>query len=315
MSDHSRLYERFMYRVLPAVALLSGLVALASLGMGAMPTATGAALSIGGVASVGLGILLGRAVASDFLALRDLRQRFVERIDTLTDAPTERGRIAVEGRIETDEPLESPLGGRRCAAYLYRAARPESVRTDSGSRTQTLTIAHGVHFRPCRLVGASGSLRLLALPEMGDELHDLPSASDRVPRLEALFRRVAHSGWESTPVRLGRLAEYRSAIDGPIAEDYSRYSEIPKRFDDLTLEEKWLPVDEPVCLVGQFDPSRAGIGAGEGPLARRLQVFAGTRTEVLARLGREVRGFGIATLVLLSLGTISLAVPLLLGKT
>lgn len=310
MSDHSRLYERFMYRVLPAVALLFGLVALASMGMGAMPTATGAALSIVGVASIGLGILLARAVASDFLALRDLRQRFVERIDGLT----ERARIAVQGRIEIDEPLESPLGGRRCAAYLYRAARPESVRTDSGSGTRTLTIVHGVHFRPCRLVGESGSLRLLALPEMGDELHDLPSASDRVPRLEALFRRVADSGWESTPVRLGRLAEYRSAIDGPIAEDYSRYREIPKRFDDLTLEEKWLPVDEPVCLVGQFDPSRAGIGAGEGPLARGLLVFAGTRAEVLSRLGGDVRGFGIAALVLLAVGAAALAVPLLFGN-
>ena len=81
--------------------------------------------------------------------------------------------------------------------------------------------------------------------------------------------------------------------------------------DPLSIDEEHVPLDTPVCLLGNFDVAGGALVPGRGPLGRALHLYAGTRSEVLARLAGEVRGFGITAVIMVAIDAGLLAIPCL----
>lgn len=301
--------QRFVFSILPALVMIFGMVTAAGVSAAAMPGALGTTLAILGALGAALGLITLRVVLLDWLHLRDLRGRFTERFDELSEGQ----RISATGTVRClppHEPLIAPLTGERCAAYHYRITR----RYNSSDGSRMATVAQGVHFRPCELETAEGArLQVLSLPWMDVELRANPRPADCEARLRALLGRLSAADWSGQADREGRLLQYRQAVDGAISEDAARLDEPPKHVDDMNLSESWLPVERPVCLIGHYDRLRGGLAAGAGPWQRGLHAIAGSRDEALARLAGEVRGYGITGAVLLSVGVAMLAAPFLLG--
>lgn len=301
--------QRFVFSILPALVMIFGMVTAAGVSAAAMPGALGTTLAILGAIAAALGLITLRVVLLDWLHLRDLRHRFAERFDGLAEGQ----RIAATGKVRClppHEPLTAPLTGERCAAYHYRISRRYS--TSDGSRMAT--VAQGVHFRPCELACTGGArLQVLSFPWMDVELRENPRPADCEPRLRALLAKLAEADWTGQAEREGRLLQYRQAVDGAISEDAGRLSEPPKHVDDMNLSESWLPVERPVCLIGHYDRLRGGLAAGTGLWKRGLHAIAGTRDEAIARLGGEIRGYGITGVILLASGALMLTLPFLLG--
>jgi len=140
------------------------------------------------------------------------------------------GRVQLEGTLACDAPLEAPVTGRPCAAFIYSASAVGSGRASAGTRMRLLRRAtvYAPHLR-LELTGGSVALE----PPPGDdfdvEAHealaalDLPGFKARVKTL-ALGDRVRVQG-TARAMPDGRLSVRAVAITPASGSDASDASD------------------------------------------------------------------------------------------
>jgi hypothetical protein len=237
-----------------SLLLLGGWAALAGAVMaylqrahGQAPPATlGVSLIAGGVAWVAAGLLWG--------SVRALRERSAL-AKALRGEPPVDGRItALAGRLEpTGRRLTSPLGGAECVLYGYEIL----VDRGSGKRRTIAPCYRGVALAPSAVVTATGTYRLLAVPDLAEVEGAALSRDAALARATDLVRRTT---FRPKSAAACEREECWSDDDGSYRSDVS-YVEPGETLDlaECRFEERHVRPGAPVCVIGPFSESRGGI--------------------------------------------------------
>ena len=292
--------ERFIRSILPTVVGLIVLVSLVSAAAERMPGAVGVVVAIGGGILVGLGALTLRAVARDVRSLHWLRTA----VRLGVDRPADGRPIVVEGRIRSDPVLTAPISAARCGAYFFRIGQQQRALGDStGSRRAV--VAAGLRLADAVIETGDRTVPLRALPEVDHTLGTVGSGTAHAAAVGPLIADLMNAP-PGAPVTVEALRlTLRDGATGPVDRVVRTFTEPPSVDARMDVQEEIVPIDRPVCVLGCFGAVSGGLVPGRG---RALHLYAGTFDEVSARLGREVRGFGIVAAVLLSAGSGLLAV-------
>lgn len=293
--------EHFVWSILPTVVGLVLLVSAVAASAQQMPGAIGVAVAIGGGILFGLGALTLRAVLRDARSLRWIRST-----DPIGETPPDDGHpVVVEGTIRCDGARTAPISGERCAAYFYRIGQQQRALGDStGSRR--VFIAAGLYMAGFAVDTGDRSVPVQGLPEVDDTLRTMGSGKHHEAAVTRLLA-ASVSAREAAPHTVESLRlRLRQGWSGPVDESVRAYTKPPPADHRLDVQEEIVPVDRTVCVLGCFDALRGGVRPGR---ARALHLYAGARSEVEARLQREVRGFGITAAALLVPGILLLAWP------
>jgi len=301
---------RFILTMIPGIVLFLLTLMTVGRGVSRMPGFLGVCLSLGGGILISLGLLLAWSILRSFFNLMVLRGG--------TDSPeaNQDGKtVAVEGEIETSgDPTPAPIEGTACAAYTYVISKPEidsSANSSSGSRR--VFLAQGFGLLEAGLRTSDKRLPLLAMPTFGEELRKTYKGKECLEPLTALLDSLEKAPAADMPDREGALLEARHSSAGPGKRDYRLFEVKPKHLEDATAVVEILPVSKPVTVIAQYRHEPEALHSANNRLEPGLIVFEGTRTEVIERLGKDVRVFGITALVMISLGIGLLAIPLTRG--
>lgn len=263
----------------------------------------GIVLGVGGAAAVGLGLLLGYWVGVDAFNLLLLRRFLV------SGAKARDGRlIALEGRAEIEgEPRPAPFSGTPCAGYVYRVAaqRYDSRRESSSS----FDLLYGAHLAPTHIVGPQMGLELASFPAFGDELRTTVTDgrwTKGAVKLAERLRGKAPLG--SAKQRQERLLELQTTVVRSVDEEHCADFD-PAQEASLTIEEHILPVGEDLCWIGTYDAEARALNGTRARVGPNLQIYRGNGRTVMARLAKEVRGFGLTAAGLVAVGLLMLSVP------
>lgn len=249
------------------------------------PQATGGvSLMAGGFAWVSVGLLWG--------AVRALRERSALARALEGTPPVDGTLTALAGRLEpTGRRLTSPLEGRECVLYAYQVL----VDRGSGRRRHVAPAYRGTALVPCSIVTASGSYRLLAVPDLGEVE---PSALSRESALARATEHVRRTVFRPAKESARELEECWSDADGSYRSDVS-YVEPGEALDlaACRFEERHVRPGAPVCVIGPFSESRGGI-VPHANVFKPVRLVPGDTARVAsALLATAVRRLAIGLLV------------------
>lgn len=255
---------------------------------------------IGGIC-LGIALLLGKALAADWLNLRAIRASLVRMPNEFQPGKV----IAFTGTPRTqDEALTSPFGGHRCCAYSYLVA---GRRSGSGSESsQRANSLQGFALAPTDIEGEGMTLRLRALPEVETNLREVQNGGEwgveAHRRVKAVAAKEQKTAWESEG--FGSLYVARAGPVEPGTRDtfFGSYG----RPDELNVEEEYAPVDEPVCVIGTAEANPPGISGRRPRLGPNLIVYRGAPEEVLKRIPAENHSLTKALWILVAIAIVAL---------
>lgn len=298
-------FSRFLASLVPAVvlfALFGGVVALV---VSAIPSLTGVLVGAAAGGCLVLGILLAYRNAVDRNNLKIIRRPAIEGQADWTDGAV----VAVEGAVRVDgEPMVSPFTATPCAAYTYVVWTGR--RSSISDRDVRVVLAQGFHMIRSRIDGAGRSLRLLALPGVDDDLRRTESGTAWGDAARQLFASlVGKASREREDVIMAGLLEARNVGTEEIRRDYCMGS-IGTHADGIMVEEEVLPVDRTVCIIGTYDRERNGLSAQRSRAGHNLMVYPGSASEVLARIGGDIKTFTRVAGVLVTIGLATVAYAL-----
>lgn len=298
---------RFVLSVIPAVILLLALFAAISAGIDRASNGWGIAAAIGGGISLGLGVMLARAVIRDWRSLRWIAAHGRKG----GPAPADGAKLAVDGLLRCDDPLVAPVAGAACAAYVVRISQ-QAQRSGDDTGTTSVVTAASLSFRPCRLQSDDGDFALRALPELDQGLRIADEGKTKPNRVQALLDALMNV--EPAPIEgfdEQRLALRDSAVRA--VDDRWRTFEQSPPVDRVRFHEEHLPVDVPITVLAHYDLPGSALVPGRGVFGRVVHAYSGSLDEVAARLGAEVRQFGRVGVVMVFLGIALLALPFVLS--
>ena len=277
--------RRFYLHIAAQVVALFGIFGVTMAAADRMANGFGVAIAIVGGVSLGLAVLLGKAVATDWLSLRALERTLVRREDEFQ--PGEIVAFSGVARVE-GEALTTPFGGHRCCAFTFLVAGRRRSAGDSTS-TRRANSLQGFALAPTVIEGEAMAVRLRALPDVETDLREARNGGEWGAAAHARIRAgtdfeqaseregfgsllVARAG----PVEPGGRELFFGAFGGP---------------DELTVEEEYVPVDEPICVIGTAEADPPGLSGRRPRFGPNIVVYRGTPEDVMERVGAETRGW------------------------
>lgn len=252
-------------------------------------------------ASIGFALLMGvfvwAAIGLFKGAIKRLGESAALRKGGAAQAPRDGRHTVLVGRIEPiaatlGAPLTAPLDGAPCVMYAYTI----TFSVGSGKQRRFGTIARGTALVACRIVTASGSHKLLAVPDITGTPPG-NSRPDQLARFTAYARRTAFipSGSRSADELLRQWAD----DDGNYRADVAYTS-----FDDIdtsiwNLQQQQVAAGATVCVFGRYAKARGGIVP---TAAAPVRVMVGPAAEIAATLRRQAINW-------IAIGLVLLAVP------
>jgi len=192
--------------------------------------------------------------------------------------PADGARAAVTGYISgRNETLESPITRTHCVAYEYKAIPPQN---------QQLAAWHGMALVPAKIEGPSGSVRILATPELEFESEPIGSLDHRRNFREYLAKTTFA---ENVTIDFKRDIAQLRAID---ADDDGRihidiHGLATDDIDALTLTEKLLLPGDRVVAFGKYSSARGGLVTDENAVGRSIRIRKGDPEEILRKVSRK----------------------------
>jgi len=299
---------RFLTSLVPAVLLLAMLFGVVLFVGGRLGGMGGVLLGILAGACIVLGVLLGYWNLVDWTNLRTIRRTAGSTPAAWADGSV----IAAEGLVRVDgEPLVAPFSRTPCAAYTYVLSHDRQSSTRGGRRRQLL--AQGYHLARTRLECAGGSVRLCAFPGFSDALREAGTGGDRGEEALRFLETLAGTAPRANEGQvLSGLLDARRGFVEEVRRDFVTGARAASAAG-LTAVEEVLPVDRPVCVIGTWKRALGGLGARRGRIGPNLIVYPGTASEVIERVGKELRGFARAAIVLVATGVAIVGYALLRG--
>ncbi len=263
---------------------------------------------VGGIALL-FAVLLGNAMACDWLNLRVLRRGEV------TDPDAHAGAIgAVSGMpwVEGDA-LLSPFSGQPCAAFSYSVnGRRRSQRSGSSDTHSALSLL-GFAMRPTVIETSGASVRIQSFPVFDAEFRRNEEGDDWGNRAREMVTRLAGGGASASESGArGHLLEVQhNRIDSADASYFIADWGTPG--DRLAVQEEILPVDDAVTLIGTLESDPAGISGRRRRWGGNLVAYRGEASSVRAHLEGEMKRYRTALAILVIVATTCIGLPYLPG--
>jgi hypothetical protein len=212
--------------------------------------------------------------------------------------------IAFSGVARTEgEALTSPFGGHRCCAYTYLVAGRRRAAGDSTS-TRRANSLQGFALAPTVIEGEAMTPRLRALPEVETDLREVENGGAWGEAAHARVQAAMEGGAASEREGFGSLLVARAGPVEPGGREVFFGSFGGP--DDLNVEEEFVPVDEPICVIGTAEADPPGLSGRRARFGPNLVVYRGTPGEVIDRVGAETRGWMKTLVVLLLIALLGL---------
>jgi len=187
-------------------------------------------------------------------------------------------RAFVGGTVRSVGPLLSaPFSGRECVGYYYVATHTTST---GKSGPTTWTDYEGYALSPFVVRSRLGDVR--PLPEASKEFFErLPgSLPDGAAVRGAEYLKNADFGEKKTSV-LGGVSHERAAINGPGDFRYDlSIGDPPRDPFQCSLEERIIPPDEKIYLIGAYSAEQEGLLPDPDILNRPFRVELGDETKL-----------------------------------
>jgi hypothetical protein len=242
---------------------------------GAAPTDTlGVAAMAGLVGWAGLGLVKAaygswrerRAIAGGIAGVRPMDGR---------------GAVLI-GRIQPlGVPLKAPLDGVDCVTYTYEVTQE----TGSGRGRSIATHFKGVALTPATILTASGSYRLLAVPDLVEADEATGSPADHIAAFERYARATSFTG-RDTAAR--ELLDRWTDADGTYRSDIAYAILDHVTLAKCRLEQRHVRPGAPVAVFGTFSSDKGGIVPTTG-LGGNPRLVQGDLQQLVAVLGSTAR--------------------------
>jgi hypothetical protein len=171
----------------------------------------------------------------------------------LSGAPPADGRkAALFGQLEPlQDSLIAPFDGAPAVAYSYSVGQV----IGSGKSRRDLVHYRGVGLAPSRLMAASGSYQLLAVPDFEGPAEQL-SHGAMLPHAE---KYVAATSFQPQKASFKELEARWADADGVYRSDISYVGDEHPSLIPCTLTQRRVAPGEKVCLIGLYSAARGGI--------------------------------------------------------
>jgi hypothetical protein len=191
-----------------------------------------------------------------------------------------RGAVLI-GRIQPQGvPLTAPLDGAACVTYTYE------VTQETGGRGRSIaTHFKGVALTPSTILTASGSYRLLAVPDLVEADEAAGSPSDHITAFERYVRATSFTGRDTAARELlDRWTDADGAYRSDIAYAVLDHVTLAK----CRLEQRHVRPGAPVAVFGTFSADKGGIVPTTG-LGGNPRLVQGDVQRLVAVLGSTAR--------------------------
>lgn len=282
----------FFGKVLTALAVLSAVGGVIGYVVSQLGEGWGLMWAILAGISLGLGILLFYWNTVDWLNLRYIRELQTNQTLGLRDGTI----TCVTGKTRSDsKPLIAPFTQQECAGYRYSVSRSTSHGTQGQNRSRNQIVAEGLHMLATRIEGPQGSVRLGAFPAVESELRDDGIGKWIEPCKKYLSSLIGTAPKATQLEREARKIAYERAHDGPIHEDFCMLEGVGN-VSGYNMTEEVVPYNSDVCAVGNYNSLSQSLTGEKARIGPNLMIYQGTPTQVLERVGAEVRGYVKTTL-------------------
>lgn len=196
--------------------------------------------------------------------------------------PTDGPGAVLVGRIHPQGvPLKAPLDGADCVIYTYDVTQE----TGSGRRRSIATHFKGVALTPSTILTASGSWRLLTVPDLVEADEASGSSTDHVAAFTRYARATSFIGRDGAA---RELLERWTDADGAYRSDvaYARLEDV--NLMNCALEQRHIRPGAPVAVFGTFSAEKQGIVPTVG-LGGNPRLVQGDLQHLVAVLGSTAR--------------------------
>ncbi|MEP7116259.1 MAG: hypothetical protein ABI880_01670, partial [Acidobacteriota bacterium] len=227
------------------------------------------------------GLFAAAAVGLLYAAFINRRERAALLSGVAGVRPSDGPGAVVVGMLEPMGPiLHGPMDGAPCSIYSYEVSETRG----SGKRRFIYKHFKGVALTPSTIVTASGSYRLLTLPDL-----EPATPSNTALERSAAFERYART---TTFIRKDaaaqELVDRWSDADGAYRSDVA-YEELDAvDLANCQLEQRHVPPGARVCVFGTFSAAQGGIVPSTG-LQSPPRLIVGDITQVAATLAATAR--------------------------
>jgi hypothetical protein len=192
--------------------------------------------------------------------------------------PPDGERVAVAGTISAKgDILESPVTRTRCAAYEYKAVPPGHEQVGAWQ---------GVALVPTSIEGSSGSVRILAVPELEFEGLLVGSHEHRRNFREYVENtRFAENTGMNFKLEIAHQRALNENASGRIRDDVHNLSHTDP--DNVTLIEKVLLPGDRVVAFGKYSRLQGGLVPDDGEIGRSIRIVKGEPEAVLKSVSRK----------------------------
>lgn len=221
----------------------------------------------------------------------------------ISGAPPQDGkRIAVVGRVHPagGRTLTSPLTKTPCLAYAYEINK-------ANSENNQQRVYSGFALAPCAIQTGSGSIKLLAYPDLQTP-KDHPAGLAIVANANEYVGATQFQQLSGTPIReaFKRFMDQFQDDDGSIRVD----ERVPANDVDLSdaffMEQLLRPGDE-VCAIGLYSAQRGGLVPDPGAQLHPVTLRRGEPRRLRSAGYRSAIGYLIGGVLILTLATAALA--------
>ncbi len=232
--------------------------------------------------AIGIALLAGFlawiAVSLLFSAAKALRERAAMIAGMGGAAPVDGRQTYAVGFIQPlGPPLTAPLSGRPCVAYTFEVWDW----VGQGRRRTKTSYVDGVAVTPSVIVTTTGSVRLLAGPELDLEEDEL----DRAESLRHAAELMRTTPFEPPPPAFTRpsIEQRWSDTDG----EYRRHTRRIEQDVNLTtsrMSERHLAPNTRVCVVGPWSASQRAIIANPNDWSQITRILKGDPEAIASQL-------------------------------
>ncbi|HMO16027.1 MAG TPA: hypothetical protein PKD64_03985 [Pirellulaceae bacterium] len=177
---------------------------------------------------------------------------------------------AIGPTITLSQSLETPFQKRPCVLYSYELARTDRYSVRRGGRTTTETqrivFLSGVAMVPWAVRTKTGEVTIVGFPLPFEFPEDAINAEQHANRLRDMADNVASTSigkWD-----ISKLWNHAQSLfaegSGELRQDL-KFSEAedllksPHGLKSCNLTEQYIPVGDPICVLGRYDKSKGGL--------------------------------------------------------
>lgn len=176
--------------------------------------------------------------------------------------------------------LTAPMSGAPCVTYSYTVVETKG----SGKQRTIVTHFKGVGLAPAVVMTASGSFKLLTVPDL-DPGPDGNTAGERIEHFERYARATSFTGPDTSAQE---LADRWSDADGAYRSDVAYTNLDGVNLRNCQLEQRVVPPGAQVCVFGRFSSEKGGIVPSTG-LQTPPKLLVGNLDQVAAALAKTAR--------------------------